>query len=665
MSLRFIDKYEIVSTLGRGSMGVVYKAQDPEIGRLVAIKTLKSVFMGDDAAGNEALQRFRQESRSAGKLHHPNIVTIFEAGRTDNGSPYIVMEYIEGRSIEASIAEKGAIEPLLALHLLAQIASAIDYAHSQNVIHRDIKPSNVIVDGQSRPFLLDFGVAKLSDTSLTPAGTVVGTPSYMSPEQIRGVTLDGRTDIFSFAVVAYEVFTGSRPFPGADFTSVVSNIIHKDPLTFSEVGSKLSAEVEKALSKGLEKDRESRASSALEFIDGVAQAFHVMVDGTGLVGGYSPGLTLEDVAAREVNSRSRAQTVVGAFQPSSYGVAGGVDTSGSATGSAASGGALAGSSVAGEDVTATQMAGAEFAATRTDLLASSSSSGAYANGAAGGADSKSQKTDRSSDLTSAGGVGAVRGSSGTSGGDGPVSSAGAEKRRRSDRPSSLRPVMAFLVAVAAVLGAVALRPDLLDKVLGLAGGGTGEERVPAVPPPTVQPTVPSSPAASPAAQPSPGNTALAAVAPVKPPAGWTESAVTALRDEELLWLLDPQGSDPVALRLATAEAGKRSRLELTRALVLVATRADFKLRIDALKALSRPAHVNTPQAMEVFLASLNDSEFLVRGFAVKILATLPGPVTRQALEAKMKEEKNPVVLKVLNDVLSGWRTAGSGSAASK
>src|SRR5262249_10656660 len=153
--------YEIVTTLGRGSMGVVYKAKDPEIGRLVAIKTLKSVFMGDDAAGNEALQRFRQESRSAGKLHHPNIVTIFEAGRTDNGSPHVVMEYIEGKSLEAILAEAGPLEPLAVLHYLAQIASAIDYAHSQSVIHRDIKPSNIIIDAHHRPYLLDFGVAKL------------------------------------------------------------------------------------------------------------------------------------------------------------------------------------------------------------------------------------------------------------------------------------------------------------------------------------------------------------------------------------------------------------------------------------------------------------------------------------------------------------------------
>lgn len=267
-------------------MGVVYKGRDPEIGRLVAIKTLKSVYMGDDPAGNEALQRFRQESRSAGKLHHPSIVTIFEAGRTENGSPFIVMEYIEGTSLETAISEGGSVRPVAAVHYLAQIASAIDYAHSQNVIHRDIKPSNILIDQGNRAHLLDFGVAKLSDTSLTPAGSVVGTPSYMSPEQIRGTVLDGRTDLFSLAVVAFEAFTGVRPFPGNDFTTVVSNIIHKQPLSFGQLAVSLPEELEAALRKGLAKERDDRFPSALEFVDILGCALGVVVDGTGIAGGY-------------------------------------------------------------------------------------------------------------------------------------------------------------------------------------------------------------------------------------------------------------------------------------------------------------------------------------------------------------------------------------------
>ncbi len=294
---RLIDKYEIISTLGRGSMGVVYKARDPEIGRVVAVKTLRSVIVGDDPAGNEALQRFRTESRSAGRLQHPNIVTIFEAGRTGSGSPYIVMEYIEGQSLDQVLLERSPIDPAEILHYLAQVANAIDYAHRNSVIHRDIKPSNIIVDQQFRPHLLDFGVAKLSDTSLTPAGTVVGTPSYMSPEQIRGETLDGSTDLFSFAVVSFEVFTGVRPFPGKDFTTVVNNILHGDPLSFESLGVRCPHALEGVLRRAMAKDRKQRFANALSFVDELAEAYSVMVDGSGLVGGFRRGVTIETAQA--------------------------------------------------------------------------------------------------------------------------------------------------------------------------------------------------------------------------------------------------------------------------------------------------------------------------------------------------------------------------------
>lgn len=285
-------------------MGVVYKGRDPEIGRLVAIKTLKSVFMGDDPAGAEAMERFRLESRSAGKLHHPNIVTIFEAGRTESGSPYIVMEYIEGQSLESIIADTGPLDPPAVIHYLAQIAAAIDYAHSQSVIHRDIKPSNILADSSHSAHLLDFGVAKLSDTSLTPAGTVVGTPSYMSPEQIRGAKLDGKTDFFSLAVVAFECFAGVRPFPGNDFTTVVSNIIHKQPLTFSELGLDLPAELEAVLGKGLSKEREQRSATALEFITQIADVFKLVVDANGIPGGYHGELLWKSSSDQEAVEHS-------------------------------------------------------------------------------------------------------------------------------------------------------------------------------------------------------------------------------------------------------------------------------------------------------------------------------------------------------------------------
>ncbi|MBL7662283.1 protein kinase [bacterium] len=284
MSDQLIGKYRVIETLGQGSMGVVYKAEDPEIGRLVAIKTLRSVYMGDDSRGNEALARFRQEARSAGKLRHPHIVMIFEAGKTSNGSPYIVMDFIEGTSLDKLIGKDKKLPPKDAIHYLAQIASAIDYAHAQSIIHRDIKPSNVIIDNSRKAHLLDFGVAKLADTSLTPAGTVVGTPSYMSPEQIRGEQLNAAADIFSFAVMVYEALAGVRPFPGKDFTTVVTNIIHNPPLRLFEVGYEGPKEVQQVLDKALSKDRTQRFTNALEFIDKLGKIFSLAIDGSGVIG---------------------------------------------------------------------------------------------------------------------------------------------------------------------------------------------------------------------------------------------------------------------------------------------------------------------------------------------------------------------------------------------
>ncbi|MCC6933623.1 MAG: protein kinase [Deltaproteobacteria bacterium] len=286
MEKQFIGKYEIVSTIGRGSMGVVYKARDPEIGRIVAIKTLRTLFLSDDEQGREALQRFRQESRSAGSLQHPNIITIYEAGKTSNGSPYIVMSFIDGKSLETMLKEECPIEPFAVMHYLAQVASALDYAHALNVIHRDVKPSNILINDQNRPFLVDFGVAKLSDSSLTPAGTVVGTPSYMPPEQIRGEKITGAADLFSLAVLAYECLCGTRPFAGNDFSTVVRNILQREPLRFEEINCKLPVELEAVFAKALAKEANERYLTATEFVMAMAKVLDIAVDPGGVLGGY-------------------------------------------------------------------------------------------------------------------------------------------------------------------------------------------------------------------------------------------------------------------------------------------------------------------------------------------------------------------------------------------
>ncbi len=647
MSLRFIDKYEVISTLGRGSMGVVYKAKDPEIGRLVAIKTLKSVFMGDDASGNEALQRFRQESRSAGRLHHPNIVTIFEAGRAESGSPYIVMEYIEGKSLEAMVAEQRALDPVAALHYLAQISSAVDYAHSQNVIHRDLKPSNIIVDARHRPYLLDFGVAKLSDTSLTPAGTVVGTPSYMSPEQIRGAQLDGRTDIFSLAVVAFEVLTGTRPFPGTDFTTVVSNIIHKEPLSLDEVGSNLNRAIEPVLRKGLAKERDERFQSALELIDGLARVLGVVIDGTGIAGGYVPGMKLRD-ASKEASSRDRASTVLGTFYPQ------GVVASTPATDSSAERTVFGGS---------TSAAPAAESGGLPPIGAPTFSTGvSYTNGVEHSSGGSSRHRDSLSTIE-----------------EDPEniileSESSAKALRAHNRSRFRRTVIALLV----VLLGLMIVPFVVPKYLPKGGffhpaadveptpvvesdsppvesrpeptvaASKGDASIGSTPPSATAPsggTVVSDPAVSDPVPSAPGIKPEEIIAPTY---GYNDATAQKLTDGQLLYLLQHASSHgPEVLRAVIAEAGKREKTALSEVLIPVTRHADYKVRVDALKALGKPFHYAQPAVTAAIIAALKDDEFIVRGFAVKLLSRLPDPAARAALEERLLVEKNTVVLDVL------------------
>lgn len=626
MSLRFIDKYEVISTLGRGSMGVVYKAKDPEIGRLVAIKTLKSVFMGDDASGNEALQRFRQESRSAGRLHHPNIVTIFEAGRAESGSPYIVMEYIEGKSLEAMVAEQRALDPVAALHYLAQISSAVDYAHSQNVIHRDLKPSNIIVDARHRPYLLDFGVAKLSDTSLTPAGTVVGTPSYMSPEQIRGSQLDGRTDIFSLAVVAFEVLTGTRPFPGNDFTTVVSNIIHKEPLSLDDVGSSLNRAIEPVLRKGLAKERDERFQSALELIDGLARVLGVVIDGTGIAGGYVPGMKLRE-ASKEASSRDRASTVLGTFYPQ---------------------GVVGQGSEAAADRTLFAQTNIQSGAESGGLPPIGQATPGYANGVehpTGGSFGSSRPRDSLSTIE-----------------EDPEnivleSESSAQALQARKRGRFRRTIIALLVVLLGVLLVPFVMPEYMPKAIKLPSespkvveqpdGASPEPTVPVVmEQPVAEPTVAL---ATPTAAPEP--VAALGIRPetvVAPSYGYNDATAQKLTDGQLLYLLQNASSHgPEVLRAVIAEAGRREKTPLSEVLIQVARHADYKVRVDALKALGKPFHYAQPAVTAAIIAALKDDEFIVRGFAVKLLSRLPDPAARAALEERLLVEKNTVVLDVL------------------
>ncbi len=235
-----VGRYRIVKFLGAGAMGEVYLADDPQIDRRLAIKTVRLV--GRPQEIEDRKKRLLREARAAGRLLHPNVVTLFDAGEAE-GMLYLAFEYVEGTDLAQRLEnglsgdEKARLNLRQVLRVVRQVADALDYAHGQGIVHRDIKPSNILLDHFGRVKVADFGIAKMAgqSTELTMAGSVMGSPQYLSPEQIRGEDLDGRSDIFSLGVVLYEILSGKRPFEGETITTLVYQILHKDPPPVSEL----------------------------------------------------------------------------------------------------------------------------------------------------------------------------------------------------------------------------------------------------------------------------------------------------------------------------------------------------------------------------------------------------------------------------------------------
>jgi eukaryotic-like serine/threonine-protein kinase len=274
-NLQTIGKYRIVGTLGRGSMGVVYKAQDPEIGRIVAIKTLRKLTSNQFHDADSALERFKIEARSAGNLRHPNLITIFEVN-IEGDIPYIVMDYVEGEGLDVILNRFHRLNPKVALYYLKQVAEGIDSAHSQGVIHRDIKPSNIVVDKNEHVYVLDFGVASINESFSesereAKSEPVMGTPAYMSPEQILNKKPNFKSDLFSLAVVGFEFLTGTRPFTGKNFNEVLSSILNAKPVPITSlVDLPIALEVE--FERALAKDRDQRFNCAIEMVEAFAKS---------------------------------------------------------------------------------------------------------------------------------------------------------------------------------------------------------------------------------------------------------------------------------------------------------------------------------------------------------------------------------------------------------
>ena len=252
-SLQKFGKYEIIAELGRGGMGVVYKARDPLIGRLVALKTLSP----DVASEPDLLKRFYREAQSAGNLHHPNVVTIYDLGEAD-GVPYIAMELVEGESLRDIIARRAPLPLALKVGIIRQFCQGLGHAHQHGVIHRDVKPGNILVMSDGTAKVVDFGIAHLESAAMTKSGMFIGTVLYASPEQVDNIKVDARSDIFSVGVVIYEFLTHVNPFYGPTIVSMLSQVVGKDPAPVRQLAPDVPAELEAIVSRCLRKNPDER-----------------------------------------------------------------------------------------------------------------------------------------------------------------------------------------------------------------------------------------------------------------------------------------------------------------------------------------------------------------------------------------------------------------------
>ena len=257
-----LGRFEVQREIGRGAMGVVYLARDTELGRDVAIKTITLTGSAHERDAHEA--RFRQEARAAGGVTHPSIITIYDVGR-EGDVAFIAMELVEGRELRDLIAE-GGLRPSQAIELAALVAEGLAHAHERGVIHRDIKPGNIMVLRDGRVKVMDFGIARLREPTVkTQTGVLLGSPQYMSPEQVSGAEVDGRADIFSLAVVLYEMLTGVKPFDAADLSQVLFWVVNMPAKPPSERRAGLPAVVDLIVSRALKKKPEERYPGAAEF----------------------------------------------------------------------------------------------------------------------------------------------------------------------------------------------------------------------------------------------------------------------------------------------------------------------------------------------------------------------------------------------------------------
>ena len=269
-SAKRFGRYEILGELGRGAMGVVYKARDPQIDRMVAVKTI-ALRGQDEEAEKEFRLRFQNEAKAAGRLHHPGIVAVFDVGEDpETSDPYIVLEYVAGEALNRILARERKFPLDRALQLAQELAEALDYAHAQGVTHRDIKPGNILVTQDGHPKIADFGIAKLNLAHLTIPGKLLGTPAYMAPEQLSGTAADGRSDLFSLGVILYAMVTGHSPFQGDSATTVCFKVANREPVPASALDLNLPRELDTVISRAMAKDPKRRYQKGAELAAAIA-----------------------------------------------------------------------------------------------------------------------------------------------------------------------------------------------------------------------------------------------------------------------------------------------------------------------------------------------------------------------------------------------------------
>jgi serine/threonine-protein kinase len=291
-TLRSIGRYRVEGLLGTGAMGEVYRAHDPAIDRMVAIKVVRPELVAG-SGGAQLLERFRREARAAGHRFHPNIVAIWDFG-DDNGMPFLVMELVEGRSLDQVIKASGSLEPLRGVAIIRQVLSALGFAHENGIVHRDIKPSNIMVLQDDRVKVADFGIARIEASEFTIVGDLLGTPAYMAPEQLSGSPIDHRTDLFAAGIILFEMLTGVKPFRGKSVTEIMSLMEKRGPEDIRALNPSVPEALKHVIIRSVSFDPAQRYTDAAAFSKALAEA--------------SPQMTAEPPASASATSGAEVRT---------------------------------------------------------------------------------------------------------------------------------------------------------------------------------------------------------------------------------------------------------------------------------------------------------------------------------------------------------------------